>query len=87
MKIIPFTTYTYFFKRIHNEDWYVDLVLQSDCYEIWLYKKTYSHKMFVIGFPTNLGVSLAGIKVSIEDILSDGSYQSQYDKEIEALES
>lgn len=87
MKKLQYTTHTYFYKSIHNEDWYVDLVQKSDSYEIWLYKKTYSHKMFVLGFPTNSGISLAGIEASVEDILEDGSYQSQYEKEIEVLES
>lgn len=87
MKKVQYTTHTYFYKRINNEDWYVDLILKSDCYEIWLYEKAYSHKMFVLGFPTNSGISLAGLEASVEDILEDGSYIIQYNKEIEALEA
>jgi len=87
MKKLQYTTHTYFYKRINNEDWYVDLILKSDSYEIWLYKKIYSHKMFVLGFPANSEISLAGMESTVEDILEDGSYQSQYEKEIEVLES
>lgn len=87
MKKVQYTTDSYFYKRINNEDWYVDLVLKSDCYELWLYKESYSHKMFVLGFPTNSEISLAGMEASVEDILADASYQSQYEMEIEVLES
>jgi hypothetical protein len=87
MKKVPYTAYTYFYKRIHNEDWYVDIVQKSDSYEIWLYKEPCSHKMFIIGLPTNSGVSIAGIEVTAEDTLEDGSYIIQYNKEIEALEA
>ncbi|SHN00694.1 hypothetical protein SAMN02746066_04347 [Anaerosporobacter mobilis DSM 15930] len=87
MKKVQYTTHSYLYKRINNEDWYVDIVLKSDCYEIWLYAKTYSHKMFVLGFPTNSGISLAGMEAAVEDILEDGSYQTQYKMEIEVLES
>jgi hypothetical protein len=43
--------------------------------------------MFVLGFPTNSGISLAGMEAAVEDILEDGSYQTQYKMEIEVLES
>lgn len=86
MKKVQYTTHTYFYKTINNEDWYVDLVQKSDSYEIWLYKKTYSHKMFVLGFPTNSEISLAGMEAAVEYILEDGSYQSEYEMKIEVLE-
>lgn len=81
MEKISYTIHTYFYKRIDNEDWYVDIVQKSTSFEIWLYKEPCSYKMFFLGIPTNSGVSLAGAEVTAKNTLKDSYYISEYNKE------
>lgn len=87
MKKVLIVTNTYFYKTINHENWYVDIAEKSDCYELWLYKETSSHKRFVAGLPKNSGVSLAGVEFYAKDILADKTYINIYNEEVVAIEA
>ena len=87
MNRASFITNSYFYKSIHQEDWYVDIIQKSDCYEIWLYKEPYSHKMFIVGLPTTVYIRMETVELIAESILNNNIYIARYDDETNIIES
>lgn len=87
MNQTSFITNSYFYKSIDQEDWYVDIMQKSDCFEIWLYKELYGHKMFIIGLPTTTDMKLETLEVIAENIVNNNLYIARYNEEIDILES
>ena len=47
----------------------MDIVQKSDCYETWLYKEAYSHKIFIVGLPTTVDINMETVELIAENIL------------------
>lgn len=86
MNRTSYITNSYFYKSIDQEDWYVDIIQKADCYEIWIYKEPYSHKMFIVGLPTTTDMKMETVEMIAENILNNNLYLTRYNDEIDILE-